>query len=601
MKTKLFLAIIVIAMVITVFTQTSVKAANGPSGEYSWVFLEGQDDTLVVFNTVGEENDVIEGVSYDEATNTVTLTDYKAVRLLNANEMGDDFTVKLVGENSLVGILIWGFGYGGSLNIIGDGSLTLNQDLLWDQAMMFQAESTNAVLSIANTATVKMYADESVIVMMATKANGITNAISLKNGQDISANVVKENYNYPQYSQGIYFEDEYHNDYTIYTKDGKKYGLDDYNWDDKYHVTCSPIVYDEVTEKYFVDRSFTLDPEEYRWNFDFNSLDEVIAAGYTATEEHVTTTSVTGIDGGSPVYEDGNGKRYVVQQWWNEDIMNYKFFEISDRTMVLTDGEAYPFWTLTEAVQIDDLTQVYEDVEGLYNYYVNMKELTINAGEAPAEEPAEEPAKEIIVEAAEDTVIDNLAAAAVQKIATDIVEEKEVNGISDELKGKIAQAINEGKTITVEVTAPEANAEEVKEDVQKIEEKLPEGSKIATLYNVEVVVKIDGEVAGNVTETGEKLKLVLPVPKDLPAVPAGYRRVFTIYKVHNGVAVALETTQENDELSAESSEYSTYAVTYEDVKTTKNPSTGDNIYVYIAIFAVSVLGMAVIAKSQKRK
>lgn len=67
----------------------------------------------------------IPGASYDEATNTLTLTNFTG-DYLNANLMGNGFKLKLVGDNKLKGIVVWGFMYGGSLTITGDGKLTIN-------------------------------------------------------------------------------------------------------------------------------------------------------------------------------------------------------------------------------------------------------------------------------------------------------------------------------------------------------------------------------------------------------------------------------------------------------------------------------------------
>ena len=39
--------------------------------------------------------------------------------------MGNGFKLKLVGDNNLKGIVVWGFMYGGSLTVTGDGTLTI--------------------------------------------------------------------------------------------------------------------------------------------------------------------------------------------------------------------------------------------------------------------------------------------------------------------------------------------------------------------------------------------------------------------------------------------------------------------------------------------
>ena len=87
---------------------------------------------------------------------------------------------------------------------------------------------------------------------------------------------------------------------------------------------------------------------------------------------------------------------------------------------------------------------------------------------------------------------------------------------------------------------------------------------------------------GNVTNLQDKITLTVTIPEGLPAVPAGYTRTYKIIRVHNGLAEELETTVSGDKVSFKSDKFSTYALTYEDTKNTKNPATGDNISIYIA-------------------
>ncbi len=75
------------------------------------------------------EVDTVEGAVYDKATNTITLTNYNHPEMtLAANEMGDDLKLHLVGDNHIAELVVWGFGWGGNLEIIGDGSLTINEN-----------------------------------------------------------------------------------------------------------------------------------------------------------------------------------------------------------------------------------------------------------------------------------------------------------------------------------------------------------------------------------------------------------------------------------------------------------------------------------------
>ncbi len=64
---------------------------------------------------------------YDRETNTLTLDNCNAGRLV-ANMMGNGFKIKLVGNNTIEGLLVWGFHYGGSVTFVGDGSLTITKE-----------------------------------------------------------------------------------------------------------------------------------------------------------------------------------------------------------------------------------------------------------------------------------------------------------------------------------------------------------------------------------------------------------------------------------------------------------------------------------------
>ncbi|MBQ9544157.1 MAG: hypothetical protein IJV00_03415 [Clostridia bacterium] len=87
------------------------------------------------------------GASYDEETNTLTLENFTG-GVLNANMMGNSFKLKLVGDNHLDGILVWGFYYGGSLTVIGPGSLTVNENRLLSVGIELRAEESPSCLII---------------------------------------------------------------------------------------------------------------------------------------------------------------------------------------------------------------------------------------------------------------------------------------------------------------------------------------------------------------------------------------------------------------------------------------------------------------------
>ena len=97
-----------------------------------------------------------DGISYDEATNTLTLTDF-TYDVLNINMMGNGFKLRLEGDNRLGHLLVWGFHYGGSILITGDGSLTVNKNPLYDIGILLRAEDSQTCLMVDKDVTLDIY------------------------------------------------------------------------------------------------------------------------------------------------------------------------------------------------------------------------------------------------------------------------------------------------------------------------------------------------------------------------------------------------------------------------------------------------------------
>lgn len=75
-----------------------------------------------VYDPGGELFDELDGAYYDSSTNTLTLRDFSCY-LIDANLMGNGFTVRLEGESDVDYITVWGAGYGGSVTFEGNGTL----------------------------------------------------------------------------------------------------------------------------------------------------------------------------------------------------------------------------------------------------------------------------------------------------------------------------------------------------------------------------------------------------------------------------------------------------------------------------------------------
>ena len=159
LKRKLLAGLLTLCM--TVGMAVRAFAENGSSsGDYSSAYLRlgnSEDGYQTLFANSGQIDDV-SGAVYDKASNTVTLTNYNnPTNILVANEMGDDLKLKLVGDNHISSLVVYGFGWGGNLEIIGDGSLTINENKTSSAAIAFMAEGTQGSLKVGSEATVTAY------------------------------------------------------------------------------------------------------------------------------------------------------------------------------------------------------------------------------------------------------------------------------------------------------------------------------------------------------------------------------------------------------------------------------------------------------------
>lgn len=108
-----------------------------------------------------------EGMAYHPDTNTLTLTNCTA-GLINANMMGNGFTIELIGENHVGAILAWGYQYGGSIKITGNGSLVINEDNQYACGIELLAENSESCLMIDGNAEVEIWGREVAFLITST-------------------------------------------------------------------------------------------------------------------------------------------------------------------------------------------------------------------------------------------------------------------------------------------------------------------------------------------------------------------------------------------------------------------------------------------------
>ena len=207
LTTKVITLMLAMVLVVSLFP-TSVMAAStkGPSDGFCFIRIEkSETERIHIFfpqaAAAGTTVEKVSGFSYDKKTNTLTIKNVKQPKwVLNVNEMGSDFKIKVVGTNELYGVTAWGFGYAGSVEFTGTGKLTLNKAKTRSEAITIMAEESKSVLKVGKKVTLNAYAGKksknSVSIEESTvkKASGsmiFSNGTSAKKAKTTKMPVVK--------------------------------------------------------------------------------------------------------------------------------------------------------------------------------------------------------------------------------------------------------------------------------------------------------------------------------------------------------------------------------------------------------------------------
>lgn len=157
-----------------------------------------------------------------------------------------------------------------------------------------------------------------------------------------------------------------------------------------------------------------------------------------------------------------------------------------------------------------------------------------------------------------------VAAVEVSSLLKSMMNGNSVTGISDEVEKALKEAIETGKTIEVLVTDNLVTEETVKEDALKVTN-LVSNNTILGYYDIQVVVKVDDKVVGNITKLTNDIEVTISVPSSVSSPERGVEREYQVVRVHNGVAEFLDTKQNNDgTITFVTDSFSTYALTYKE-------------------------------------
>lgn len=207
------------------FTAVNAYAGTGPNSSdtsCAYVVVMNGSEQLYVFDGVSSaykpDGYVAPGytqtdITYDRKSNTLTFNNCNATQVV-ANEMGDDFCIRLVGNNTVQNLQVWGYYYGGSVHFKGSGTLDT-------KTICLHAEESEAVFTVSDTATVTITAEVST---QDSPAFGIIDTKAGKNAVKAKCDRKIETIEIPFLkTEAVDTGDGFYEYYPLLTKDGKTY------------------------------------------------------------------------------------------------------------------------------------------------------------------------------------------------------------------------------------------------------------------------------------------------------------------------------------------------------------------------------------------
>ena len=171
--------------------------------------------------------------------------------------------------------------------------------------------------------------------------------------------------------------------------------------------------------------------------------------------------------------------------------------------------------------------------------------------------------------------------------------------------------IENGSTVSVSMEVKDVTATVSESDKKLVEDKVKEvlnNGVVGAYLDLTLLKKVGSLKEVSVTETAAGVVVKLDIPESLKNTDASVERKYTVVRIHDGVAEALETSCENGVITFTTDKFSTYAICYEDVAATGNGqasdntiNTGDvyNIALYVLFAVVSCAGLAFVVLRKK--
>ena len=164
------------------------KGENGPCDTGDWAFAyisvgndgdssNPQGEYKTIYSASSKDISTVEGISYDRASNTLTIENYNNTKnRIATNMMGDDFKITIKGENHIGELVSYGDGWGGSITLTGNGTLYINENKSYETGIYMNAETTKSVLTVGSECSVYVYSGQNALVSLSNTTSDIIKA-----------------------------------------------------------------------------------------------------------------------------------------------------------------------------------------------------------------------------------------------------------------------------------------------------------------------------------------------------------------------------------------------------------------------------------------
>ena len=171
--------------------------------------------------------------------------------------------------------------------------------------------------------------------------------------------------------------------------------------------------------------------------------------------------------------------------------------------------------------------------------------------------------------------------------------------------------IENGSTVSVSMEVKDVTATVSESDKKLVEDKVKEvfnNGVVGAYLDLTLLKKVGSLKEVSVTETAAGVVVKLDIPESLKNTDSSVERKYTVVRIHDGVAEALETSCENGVITFTTDKFSTYAICYEDVAATGNGQSSDNtintgdvynIALYVLLAVVSCVGLTFVVLRRK--